>query len=314
MPYPTLEPFMSEAFVLWPQSRGLIRVAGADARAFLQGIVSNDVNRVAPGRAIHAAFLTPQGRYLHDFFICEFAGDLLLDCEAARCDDLLRRLARFKLRAAVTLAPEPAALRVALLYGGAARKAAGLPAEPGAAAGAFGGVAYVDPRLAELGARAVLPAAAESGLAVVGFRGGDPAAYERLRLSLGVPDASRDLEIEKSLLLECGFDELNGIDWAKGCFMGQEITARMRYRALVKRRLVPVRIRGEVPAPGTTILAGPEEVGVMRSAAGDVGLASLGIEFLDGATPLAAGMARLTPMVPAWMRFAQDRQRPLTAD
>ena len=123
--------------------------------------------------------------------------------------------------------------------------ALGLPSEPGAARPFGSGVAFVDPRLAALGARAILPRErarallADAGIAEAGFD-----SYDRLRLSLGIPDGSRDLVLEKSILLEAGFDELNGVDWQKGCYIGQELTARTKYRGLVKRRLMPVRDRG----------------------------------------------------------------------
>jgi hypothetical protein len=293
---------MPDAFVLWPESRGLLRIAGPDARAFLQGIVSNDVNKVSPARAVYAAFLTPQGKYLHDFFIAELEGALLLDCEAERRDDLARRLARYKLRSKVAIEPAPAELAVALLYGAGALAALGLPPERGAAVPLAGGVAFTDPRLAELGARAILPRAAADAVRARGFEQGAAADYEALRLRLGVPDGSRDLEIEKSLLLENGFDELAGVDWDKGCYMGQELTARTHYRALVKKRLVPVAIEGPAPAPGTPVLADGAEAGIMRSSDGGLGLALLKREALEGARALTAGEARLAPRVPSWLK------------
>lgn len=295
---------MADAFALWPADRGLIRIEGADARAFLQGIVSNDVNKVSPARAVYAALLTPQGKYLHDFFIAALDGALVLDCEAARRDDLLRRLARYKLRSKVSLAPGPEGHAVALLYGAGALAALGLPAERGAARPFAGGVAYADPRLVEIGARAVLPAeAGRAALAAAGIAAGEGAEYERRRLELGLPDGSRDLEIEKSILLESGFDELAGVDWDKGCYMGQELTARTHYRALIKKRLVPVRIEGPAPAPGTPILAGGTEVGVMRSAGDGAGLALLKLEALAGTPPLTAGAARIEPRKPFWFKL-----------
>src|SRR5262245_20659718 len=108
---------MPDAFALWPENRGLIRIDGADARAFLQGIISNEVNKVSTARAVYAALLTPQGKYLHDFFVAELGGALVIDCEAERRDDLLRRLSRFKLRSKVALAPGPPGFEVALVYG-----------------------------------------------------------------------------------------------------------------------------------------------------------------------------------------------------
>lgn len=296
---------MAEAYVLWPESRGLIRLEGVDARAFLQGIVSNDVNKVSPARAIYAALLTPQGKYLHDFFIAQFDGGLMLDCEAARRDDLIRRLTRYKLRSKASLAPAPDGLAVALIYGSGALTVLGLSAERGAAKPFGGGIVYTDPRLKEIGARAILPAGAKEALAAAAVRGGTPADYEKLRIALGLPDGSRDLEIEKSVLVESGFDELAGVDWDKGCYMGQELTARTHHRALIKKRLVPVEIEGPTPPPGTPIVAGATEAGVMRSTGAGAGLALLRIESLSGLERLHAGAARIVPRKPFWLKLSR---------
>lgn len=295
---------MADASVLWPENRGLIRIEGADARAFLQGIVSNDVNKVSPARAVYAALLTPQGKYLHDFFIAELDGALMLDCEAARHDDLMRRLTRYKLRAKATISPGPDGLAIALIYGPGAHAALGLSGERGAARPFGRGIVYTDPRLSEIGARALLPRGAKDALAASGVGRGAPEDYEKLRIELGLPDGSRDLEIEKSLLLESGFDELAGIDWDKGCYMGQELTARTHYRALIKKRLVLVRIDGPTPAPGTPVFAGEAEVGVMRSTGDGAGLALLKIEALSGIERMRAGAARIVPHKPFWLKLS----------
>ena len=158
----------------------------------------------------------------------------------------------------------------------------------------------MDPRLPELGARAVLPRAdAEAALQGAGFAPAGRGDYDTLRIRLGVPDGSRDLEVERATLLENGFDELGGIDWDKGCFMGQELTARTKYRGLVKKRLVPVEIDGPAPEPGTPVTADGKDAGVLRSTADGLGLALIRLEHLEA--PLSAGAARLTPMKPAWM-------------
>jgi folate-binding protein YgfZ len=287
--------------------RGVLAVPGPDARAFLQGLVSNDVLRVSPSRAVHAALLTAQGRYLHDFFIAEIGGTLCLDCEATRRDDLLRRLKVYKLRSKVALEDLTARMAVAALPGADAVDL-GLANEPGAAKEIAGGAVFADPRLAALGARAILPRATLAAtLAARGFSPGGMDEYEALRLALGVPDGSRDLPVEKALLLENGFDELNGVDWKKGCYVGQELTARMKYRALVKKRLLPVGIEGPAPAPGTPIMAGEEEAGEMRSASGGLGLALLRLDAVDKAlaegAALSAGAARLHPGKPGWFRL-----------
>ena len=289
------------------EHRGVLKVAGADRITFLQGIVSNDVERVGPQSAIWTAFLTPQGKFLHEFFLAEQDGAFLLDCEAGRAADLTRRLKLYKLRAQVTVEPLED-FAVAALFGAGALEKLDLPAEPGRAKPFGGGLAFVDPRLATLGARAILPkATAQQALSEAGFASGSLAVYDALRIAAGAPDGSRDLEVEKSILLESGFDELHGLDWDKGCYMGQELTARTKYRGLVKKRLVPVEIAGPAPEPGTAITRDGKEAGTLRSAVahngGSLGLALLRLDALEDGAPLMAGEAAVTPKKPAWANF-----------
>ncbi len=287
--------------------RAVLEVAGEDRCGFLQGLVSNDVERVAPDRALYAAMLTAQGKYLHDFFIAEIDDAFLLDAEAARLADLKRRLGLYRLRAKVTLGENGERYCVAAAFGGDALSLLDLPAEPGAAVPFAGGVAYVDPRLPELGARLLLRRGAGlAPLESLGFAVDDGAAYDRLRLSLGIPDGSRDLAVEKTILLEAGFEELNGVDWQKGCYIGQELTARTKYRGLVKKRLMPVAVEGPLPAPGTPVMLGDQEAGEMRSGRDGLGLALLRLDAVGEAsaeTPLTAGAARLSPKKPGWAKF-----------
>jgi tRNA-modifying protein YgfZ len=284
------------------EDRGVLAVAGPDRATFLQGLVSNDTSRVSDERAIYAALLTPQGKYLHDFIMIEHGETIWIDCEAARLADLKRRLSIYRLRAQVTLDEQPE-LAVAAVFDGATLD---LSAEPGAARRFGDGVAFTDPRLAALGARAILPRdrlrllAREAGATETEF-----AEYDRLRLSLGVPDGSRDLVLDKSILLESGFDELNGVDWDKGCYIGQELTARTKYRGLVKKRLFPVRIDGPAPEPGALVMQDGREAGEMRSSHGGLGLALLRLEAVAGGGTMNAGEAELRPVTPAWMRFPE---------
>jgi hypothetical protein len=235
----------------------------------------------------------------------------LLDCAADRRADLIKRLSMYRLRARVAVADADSDWCVALLFGPNATQAVGLAPEAGAAVAYAGGVAYVDPRLAELGVRLILPrtgaAAALGGLKAAEDAGGEH--YHRLRVALGVPDAARDLIPEKSILLENGMDELNAIDWQKGCYMGQELTARTRYRGLVRKRLLPVRIAGPAPQPGTPLLLGSQEMGEVRSIVGDGsrGLAMVRLEALaGGARPeFSAGAAKVSPDIPGWMRLPE---------
>lgn len=285
------------------EDRGVLTVAGEDRQTFLQGLVSNDVTKVAAARAIYASLLTAQGRFLHDFFIAELAGGFAIDAEAARLDDLRRRLTLYRLRSKVTLTIA-SDLVVVALFGDRALATLGLPDEPGHAQPLADGVVFVDPRLARLGARAVVPRAAVDHIAGRGFTAATATDYQAMRLALGVPDGSRDLPVEQALLLENGFDELHGVDWQKGCYIGQEVTARMKYRALVRKRLTTVRIEGDVPPPGTPVLLDGEEAGEMRTALGGQGLALLRLEMVERADregrSLTAGTAALTPIKPAW--------------
>jgi folate-binding protein YgfZ len=263
--------------------RGVIEIVGDDRVAFLQGLVSNDVALAAGGRAIWAALLTPQGKWLADFFIVADGNRLLLDCERGQTDMLVSKLSRYRLRAQVTVADRSAELGVAAAWG----------EEPPELAGA---IIFADPRLPEAGWRVISPVPAAASA--------NAADWDAHRLSLGLPDGSRDLEAEKTVLLEAGFDELNGISWTKGCYMGQELTARTRYRGLLKRRLVPVEIDGALPAPGTPVMRGDTEVGSMRSGLANRGLAVVRLEALDG-QGRGSGAARLLPRVPAWMRLPE---------
>ena len=295
------------SFVLL-DNRGVLAVSGPDRRAFLQGLVSNDVEKVGPEMACYAALLTAQGKYLHDFIMIETGESIWLDAEASRLADLKKRLSIYRLRAKASLEEIPE-LAVAAVFGEGARVALGLHSEPGAARRYPWGLAFVDPRLTALGARCILPSAtAPAVLADAGLVEADFEAYDHLRLSLGVPDGSHDLVLEKSILLESGFDELNGVDWQKGCYVGQELTARTKYRGLIKKRLMPVRIDGPAPPPGTIVSADGREVGEMRSSRNGVGLALLRTEPALEGKHLTAGDAVIVAMKPDWMRLNGERE------
>jgi folate-binding protein YgfZ len=299
---------MADASFILLEERGILAVSGPDRRPFLQGLVSNDVEKVGPATARYAALLTAQGKYLHDFIIVEASESLWLDAEAGRIADLKKRLSIYRLRAKVSLDERPD-LAVAAVFGEGAPAALGLSGKPGLVRQFASGVALVDPRLAALGVRIVLPretaraVLADAGLAETSFE-----AYDRLRLSLGIPDGSRDLVLEKSILLEAGFDELNGIDWEKGCYVGQELTARTKYRGLIKRRLVPVEIQGLPPTPGTIVTADGHEVGEMRSSRDGLGLALLRLAPVLSRKHLMAEGATLIPRQPEWMNLSGDVQ------
>ncbi|NQV22486.1 MAG: folate-binding protein YgfZ [Rhodospirillales bacterium] len=286
--------------------RSVIRISGDDARDFLQGLISMDIAKLAPDRAIYGALLTPQGKFLHEFFIAEKNGVLLMDCGRERRDDLLRRLTMYKLRAKVELTDAEGDYLVAALLGDP-----GMGDSEGAARPFGDGIAFVDPRLAVMGARAILPVSdAMETLGAAGFVEAEFDTYERHRVGLGVPDGSRDLVVDKSFLLESNFEELNGVDFNKGCYVGQEVTARTKHRGLVKKRVLPMNISGPLPAPGTKVMLGDKEAGTMCSGAGDRGLALMRLERIAEAartgTPFTAEGSTLSAVTPDWLSLPQE--------
>ncbi|NQW12168.1 MAG: folate-binding protein YgfZ [Alphaproteobacteria bacterium] len=293
--------------------RACLTIGGEDRTSFLQGLVSNDVTKVSAARAGYGAFLTPQGKFLHDFFLAEIGGGFVLDTEAERIDEFFRKLRLYKLRAKVDLALAGEAWQSLAVFGEGALERLKVPAERGAAIPFHGGVAFVDPRHVEIGARLLLPVAAGTEpLDALGLTPADRAAYDRRRVTLGLPDGARDMAVEKTVLLEAGFEELGGVDFDKGCYMGQELTARTKYRGLVKRRLMPITLHGPLPAPGTEITLNGKEAGEIRSVVADgndhaIGLAMIRLNRLDEALqagiPLIAGEATVIPSKPDWAKF-----------
>ncbi|TAN54751.1 MAG: folate-binding protein [Rhodospirillales bacterium] len=287
------------------EQRSFLSLEGTERREFLQGLVSCDVMKADPDTALYGALLTPQGKFLFDFFLIDAGESFLLEAEAARAAELLKKLSMYKLRskASLRLAPEWVA---AAAFGAGALQALGLKDEAGLAAPFASGFAYADPRLTLAGARLALPA--DGGLAPLEAKGFAPApfeAWDRHRLALALPDGSRDLVPEKAILLEAGFDELNGVDWKKGCYLGQELTARTKYRGLVRKRLLPVRYEGAPPPPGAEIRQGAAEAGEMRSGIDGLGVAKIRLEALGKPEPLMADGKVLIPEVCAWMKLPE---------
>jgi folate-binding protein YgfZ len=296
----------SSGYVVLPK-RGVIALSGPESVAFLQGLISCDLAQITAERAGYGALLTPQGKFLFDFMVLRTSEALLLEVEHERIADLLRRLTMYRLRAKVDLEDVSARYAVAAVLGDDLAVRLELSELPGACRRLGEGWVFVDPRLARLGARAVLPAATLGPtLDALGFAPLEPATYERIRITEGVPDGSRDLT-ERSTLLESGFEELHGVDFAKGCFVGQELTARMKYRGLVRKRLLPVVLKGTPPEPGTIIRLGEREAGEMRSSIEDRGIALLRLdrvaEAAQGGEVLHAGATEVIPLKPDWANF-----------
>ncbi len=238
-------------------SRSVLRVAGDEARPFLQGLVTQDALNVAEGQAVFAALLTPQGKILFDLFLTPVADGFLIDCDAANADALLKRLTLYKLRAKIGFSPEPD-LGVAV----------GDPAPDALAS-------FADPRLRQLPRRAI-----------VRRQGPAPRAdddYNALRLALGVPEFGRDFAGEEVFLLDVNYDALNAVSYAKGCFVGQEVTSRMKRKGEIRKRTLVARFEGAAPAKGSPVTAGESTVGEILSGRDGAALALVRLDRLRAA-------------------------------
>jgi tRNA-modifying protein YgfZ len=279
--------------------RGVVKVSGEDARGFLNGLFTNDIGKVAPGSPRFAALLTPQGKIIVDFIAAEAAtedgGGFFLDCPRALAGELAKKLTFYRLRAKVTVEDLSEALGVMAVWGGAGETEYGL--------------CYPDPRLPAMGMRVILPpesaadAAADLGAALTA-----EAAYEAHRIALGVPRGGQDFMYGDTFPHEADMDQLGGVDFEKGCYVGQEVVSRVEHRNSARSRLVPVAYDGAAPAGGVAVMAGDKQAGTFGSAAAGHGIALLRLDrvadaMADG-TPLTAGGVPIAPTKPAWAKFA----------
>jgi len=225
--------------MIYLSDRVLVKISGEDARAFLQGLITNDIEKLTADNALYAALLTAQGKYLFDFVIYEINGDVVLDVDKSRVEELVKRLKMYKLRSKVETALMP---EWRVYYD----VEEGVP----------------DPRTVKMGKRYVTDEEqAENG---------SMEEYETLRLEVGVPGV-KDLIPEDSFIMQNNFEELHGVDFNKGCYVGQEIVARTKYKGGVRKALY--RVEGDLPPAGEKIMSGDKVVGEMRSSLGFVGLA-----------------------------------------
>ncbi|WP_038462590.1 YgfZ/GcvT domain-containing protein [Candidatus Odyssella acanthamoebae] len=253
--------------------RALIRVGGADKLAFLQGLVSNDMGKLNTESSLFTLLLSPQGRVQFDLIVHQVSDNWFLEVDADQAAALIKRLTLFKLRSdvALELVQDRSILSI---WGPQVASALELAAEPGATRTTSQWTAILDPRLIELGARLVIEnGALETVRHYLGLSLVDMASYKRHRYALGVPEGATELEFDRAIPLEWGMDELNAIDWAKGCYMGQELTARTRYRGLVRKRIFPVYTEAMVLSQ--PILCEGKDVGHWIAKEEEVGLAMI---------------------------------------
>src|SRR5271157_3821565 len=255
------------------EDRGVVRVSGADATGFLQGLLTNDVERLRPGEARYAALLSPQAKILFDMIVVRAPDDngasYSLDCAAAQSAELAKRLGFYKLRAKVAIAVESADRAVVAFWGGEPEHAPGW-------------LVYADSRDPRLGWRAILPRA---DAAAIGLEHAD--IYEGLRIGVGAPKGGLDFAYGDAFPQDANFDLLHGVDFDKGCYVGQEVVSRMKHRGTARKRVARVKMAGPSPKPGTPILDRELAVGTLGSSSGREALALLRLDRVEDAT--AAG-------------------------
>jgi folate-binding protein YgfZ len=285
-----MEP-MTEGSIATLARRGVVAVGGADALKFLNDLVTNDLEQVVAGRAGYGGLLTPQGKILFDFLVFAEDGRFVFDLPRAAAADFAKRLGFYRLRAKVEIADLSAERTVYAAWGG------GRPAIAGAAA--------EDPRLPALGWRGI--AAAGATVADAGFGPASEADYDAHRIALGVPEGGIDFAYGEGFPHDADMDQLGGVAFKKGCYVGQEVVSRMEHRGTARRRFVTASADGPLPVAGTAILAGDKPVGTLGSAAGSRGLALVRIDrvrdALDGGVPITAGGAPVSLALPGWARF-----------
>ncbi|MGN6571400.1 MAG: CAF17-like 4Fe-4S cluster assembly/insertion protein YgfZ [Pseudolabrys sp.] len=278
--------------------RGVVRVSGDDARKFLNGLVTCDMAKVTPAAARFAALLTPQGKILVDFIVAEAqaedGGGFFLDCPRALAPALVEKLNFYKLRAKVMCEDLSGTLGVMAAWAGPAETEFGL--------------CYADPRLPALGARIMLPPHLAAEAAVdLGAALGDADSYEAHRIALGVPRGGADFMYGDAFPHEADMDQLVGVDFDKGCYVGQEVVSRVQHRNSARSRVVPVTYDGPAPLGGLPVVAGEKEIGMFGSAAQGNGLALMRLDRVAEAeaagTPISAGGVGLKPRKPDWARF-----------
>jgi tRNA-modifying protein YgfZ len=278
--------------------RGVVKVAGGDARKFLDGLVTADLAKVMAGAARYAALLTPQGKIIADFIVVKANEDdhYFLDCPRAVAPTLVQRLNFYRLRAKVIVEDLSETLGVLAIWDGTGTNGPGL--------------CYADPRLPALGRRCMMSthvagkAASELGATLV-----EAADYETHRIALGVPRGGADFIYNDAFPHEADMDQLEGVDFDKGCFVGQEVVSRMEHRGTARTRVVPVAFDGPPPEAGAAVMAGDLTLGMMGSGAGAIGrgLAALRLDrvadAMANATPMVAGGIAIRPVKPGWARF-----------
>ncbi len=270
--------------------RGVVRVAGEEAASFLHGVVTCTTKTLAPGEARLGALLTPQGKILFDFFLTPHDDGFLIEVDRSILADFVKRLGLYRLRAKIAITDVSADWAVAIAFDGDA------PAIPGA-------VAFADPRIAGLGTHLLVPAAAPAATAALDD-------WHALRIGLGVPESGRDFPLGDVFPHDVDMDDLDGVDFRKGCFVGQEVVSRMKHRGTARKRIVQVAAREARPAwpdVGTEITCGDKALGTLGSSCGTAALALVRLDkakaAIDSGDAIEVGGVTVALAIPDFASF-----------
>lgn len=264
-------------------NRSVIKISGADSQKFLQGLITNDINKVTENNAIYALMLTPQGKFLYDFFICHRAGEFLIDCNVEKLPEIIKKLGMYKLRSDVKIEDASEKYKVYSVIGDKVFDI--INKNLGQANEFKEGILYIDPRSTKTYGRAIIDTNTDYSefFEGLGFTQGEFTDYEFARINACVPEGNLDLLPEKSFPHDFAMDSLNAIDYKKGCYVGQEVTARVHYKGTGRKKLYVVDAASEsvLPEFNSDIISGEEKIGVLLSSNNNVGLATLIIESVE---------------------------------
>ncbi|MBI1649756.1 YgfZ/GcvT domain-containing protein [Hyphomicrobium sulfonivorans] len=291
---------MAETKIALLPDRGVVTVNGPDARKFLQGVITNDMALIDTQQALYAGLLSPQGKILFDFLIAPTAEGFCLETARTKTAELAQRLKMYKLRADVEVTDASADYTVAAIWGGAysPKTATGEGPAP---------IWFADPRLPELGYRELTTLRTDWALGGGEAESATQDDYHAHRIALGVPEGGRDFGYGEAFPHEALFDQVHGVSFNKGCYVGQEVVSRMHNRGTARRRIVPITADGPLPESGAAVVAAGVEIGKLGSKAGQRALAEIRLdraaEFQDKGEALSIGGTTVHIALPAWATF-----------
>ncbi|MBT6033437.1 MAG: folate-binding protein YgfZ [Kordiimonadaceae bacterium] len=262
--------------------RAVITLKGPERKSLLQGIITNNVNHLKEGVGVYSALLTPQGKFLFDFFLLEKNEVIYLDCEKETMAQLFGKLMMYRLRSNVEITDQSEKYKIIT-------SVEQLPNFD---------LSYEDPRNSNMGYRAIT----EDIPLHLANKG-----YQARRIALGIPEGSQDFIVDKGTILEGHFEQLNGVDFEKGCYVGQEVTARMKYRGKVKKAMLPVTLSGVAPELGTDILNEKgNKIGNLRSSCDKYAIALFRLKDVTFGQQYTCGDITVTPFKPDWLEGLDD--------